>query len=126
MRNRRNIITIRMDDTEYKLLKKRVKESGLTQQAFVINAIDGAAISSADEVETLKDLNRTLADLVRQLRGLATNVNQLAHTANGFHVLPAMDELTQIHNEVTTFKKECEKAWQSIRSSIKKQRPTGQ
>ena len=39
MRNRRNVITIRMDDSEYELLKKRVKESGLTQQAFVINAI---------------------------------------------------------------------------------------
>lgn len=126
MRNRRNIITIRMDDTEYKLLKKRVKESGLTQQAFVINAIEGATISSADEVEILKDLSRTLADLVRQLKGLATNVNQLAHTANGFHVLPAMVELTQIHEEVTTFKKECEKVWLLIRSLIIKRSPTGQ
>ena len=126
MRNRKNVITIRMDDTEYGLLKERVKESGLTQQAFIINAIEDATISSAAEVEVLKNLGRTLVDLVRQLRGLATNVNQLTHTANGFHVLPAMDELTQIHEEVTTFKKECEKAWQSIRSSIKKQRPTGQ
>lgn len=126
MRNRRNVITIRMDDTEYKLLKKRVKESGLTQQAFVINAIEGAAIRSADEVEVLKDLSRTLADLVRQLRGLTTNVNQLAHEANSFHVLPALEELTQIHEEITTFKKECENIWLSIRSSIKKQRPTGQ
>ena len=126
MRNRKNVITIRMDDTEYGLLKERVKESGLTQQAFIINAIEDATISSAAEVEVLKNLGRTLVDLVRQLRGLATNVNQLTHTANGFHVLPAMDELTQIHEEVTTFKKECEKAWQSIRSSIKKQCPTGQ
>lgn len=126
MRNRKNVITIRMDDTEYGLLKERVKESGLTQQAFVINAIKDATISSAAEVEVLKDLSRTLADLVRQLRGLATNVNQLTHTANGFHVLPAMDELTQIHEEVTTFKKECEIVWLSIRSSIKKQCPTGQ
>ena len=126
MRNRKNVITIRMDDTEYGLLKERVKESGLTQQAFVINAIKDATISSAAEVEVLKDLSRTLADLVRQLRGLATNVNQLTHTANGFHVLPAMDELTQIHEEVTTFKKECEIVWLSLRSSIKKQCPTGQ
>ena len=126
MRNRKNVITIRMDDTEYGLLKERVKESGLTQQAFVINAIKDATISSAAEVEVLKDLSRTLADLVRQLRGLATNVNQLTHTANGFHVLTAMDELTQIHEEVTTFKKECEIVWLSIRSSIKKQCPTGQ
>ena len=126
MRNRKNVITIRMDDTEYGLLKERVKESGLTQQAFIINAIEDATISSAAEVEVLKNLGRTLVDLVRQLRGLATNVNQLAHTANGFYVLPAMDELTQIHDEVTTFKKECEIVWLSIRSSIKKQCPTGQ
>lgn len=125
MRNRKNVITIRMNDTEYEMLKTRVKESGLTQQAFIINAIEDATISSAAEVEVLKNLGRTLVDLVRQLRGLATNVNQLAHTANVYHVLPAMDELSQIHEEVTSFKKEGEKVWLSIKLSIKKQRPTG-
>ena len=125
MRSRKNVVTIRMNDAEYEMLKTRVKESGLTQQSFIINAIKGSVIASADEIDILMDLSRTLADLVRQLRGLSTNVNQIAHVANGFKVIPTIHELLQIHDEITRFRKESEKIWQSIRSSINQQKLTG-
>lgn len=114
-----------MNDAEYEMLKTRVKESGLTQQSFIINAIKGSVIASADEIDILMDLSRTLADLVRQLRGLSTNVNQIAHVANDFKVIPTIHELLQIHDEITRFRKESEKIWQSIRSSINQQKLTG-
>lgn len=126
MRKRRNVITIRMDDGEYSLLRKKVRESGLSQQAFIISAISGAAIPSSEELEILKNANRNLADLVRQLRGLAANVNQIARTANGFSILPAVRELTQIRDEVMAFKEESEKIWQSIRLLISLGRPMEQ
>ena len=126
MRKRRNVITIRMDDGEYSLLRKMVRESGLSQQAFIISAISGAAIPSSEELEILKNANRNLADLVRQLRGLAANVNQIARTANGFSILPAVRELTQIRDEVMAFKEESEKIWQLIRLLISLGRPMEQ
>lgn len=126
MRKRRNVITIRMDDGEYSLLRKKVRESGLSQQAFIISAISGAAIPSSEELEILKNANRNLADLVRQLRGLAANVNQIARTANGFSILPAVRELTQIRDEVMAFKEESEKIWQLIRLLISLGRPMEQ
>ena len=126
MRYRKNVVTIRMNDAEYEILKTKVKESGLTQQAFIISAIKGAVIASAEEIDILKDLSRTLADLVRQLRGLATNVNQIAHVANGFKIVPTIGELMQIHDEIVLFKKESEKVWQLIRSSINQQKHTEQ
>ncbi len=126
MRYRKNVVTIRMNDAEYEILKTKVKESGLTQQSFIISAIKGAVIASAEEIDILKDLSRTLADLVRQLRGLATNVNQIAHVANGFKIVPTIGELMQIHDEIVLFKKESEKVWQLIRSSINQQKHTEQ
>ncbi len=126
MRSRNNIVTIRMNDDEYAVLKAKVKESGLTQQSFINNAIKGATIASDDEVEILKDLSITFADLVRQLRGLATNINQIAHVANGMRILPLKIELSKTREEIKSYKKECEEIWQLIRSLINQQRHTGQ
>ena len=88
-RKRSNTITIRMNDAEYDAIQDRIRESGLTQQSYMINAAIGATITSSDQVAVLKELSKTFADLVKQLRGLATNVNQMAHVANAAGILPA-------------------------------------
>ena len=100
MRNRKNIVSIRMNDEEYDLLKAKVKEAGVTQQSFIINAIIGATIASAD--------------------------NQIAHIANGQGALPPLNELLRIHDEISNIRTESDEIWLSIRSSINSQRATGQ
>ena len=40
-------------------------------------------------------VNRHLAELVRQIRGMATNLNQLAHQANATRRIPELYELEQ-------------------------------
>lgn len=126
MRSRKNIVSIRMNDAEYDMLKAKVKEAGISQQSFIINAISGAAVTSADEVNVQKEISRSLSDLVRQIRGLAANVNQLARTANRQGVLPTLDVLAKIHEEIKNYRKECNDIWLSIRSSINRQRATAQ
>ena len=74
MRKRNYTVTIRMNKAEYDLLQNKVKESGQTQQAVVIYAIAGLKIASAEEVEELKKLNLKLAEMLSQLRGVATNI----------------------------------------------------
>ena len=126
MRSRKNVVSIRMNDAEYEMLKAKVKEAGISQQSFIISAISGASIASADEVAVQKEISRSLSDLVRQIRGLAANVNQLARTANRQEALPTLDSLAKIHEEIQNYRKECEDIWLSIRSSINSQRATGQ
>ena len=78
MRKRNHTATIRMNKAEYNLLQNKVKESGRTQQEVVIKAIADLKIASTEEVEELKRLNQMFADILSQLRGATTNINQIA------------------------------------------------
>ena len=123
-RTRNRAITVRMSDTEYDSLRNKVSESGLSQQSYIINAALDSSVTSSDTIDVLKSISRTFAGVEQQLRGLGTNVNQMAHIANGTGMIPSARELEHISNQVTEYRKECNQIWQSIRSSIPKQRHT--
>ena len=89
-----------------------------------MNAIRGVSIVSAEEVKELQKLNKGFADMMRQLRGLATNVNQMAHIANGTGELPVVSTLEKIEKAIEKFRKEEEHRWQSIRQLISQQSHT--
>ena len=125
-RKRNRAVTIRMNETEYSDFQNKVEESGLTQQAYIISAVRGATITPSDEIAVLKDISKTFSDFERQVRGLGTNVNQMAHVANGQGILPTEDSLLTISEQITNMRKESEELWQSIRSSINQQSRTEQ
>ena len=117
-RKRNRAVTVRMNDREYDRLQKKVSESGLSQQAYIIGAVCNAKITSSDEVAALKDVSRLFADHERQVRGMATNINQMAKVANSQGSVAAQEELERISGQVSALRKESEDLWQSIRSSI--------
>ena len=125
-RRRNRAVTIRMNETEYTDFMKRVDESGLSQQSYFINAVRGAVITPSDEIAALKEISKTFADLEQQLRGLATNVNQMAHVANGRGELPTEKDLDLLSDQLAGYRWESESLWQSIRLLINQQKPTGQ
>lgn len=124
MRKRNHAITIRMSDEEYKFLQGRLSQTGQTQQSYVLNAIRGATIVSVEEAKELQAINKGFADMMRQLRGLATNVNQMAHIANGTGELPVVSALEKVGKAMEKFRKEEEHRWQSIRQLISQQSHT--
>ena len=125
-RRRNRAVTIRMNETEYTDFMKRVDESGLSQQSYFINAVRGAVITPSDEIAALKEISKTFAGLEQQLRGLATNVNQMAHVANGRGELPTENDLDLLSDQLDGYRRESESLWQSIRLLINQQKPTGQ
>lgn len=125
-RRRNRAVTIRMNETEYTDFMKRVDESGLSQQSYFINAVRGAIITPSDEIAALKEISKTFAGLEQQLRGLATNVNQMAHVANGRGELPTETDLERLSDQLAGYRRESESLWQSIRLLINQQKPTGQ
>ena len=125
-RRRNRAVTIRMNETEYTDFMKRVDESGLSQQSYFINAVRGAVITPSDEIAALKEISKTFAGLEQQLRGLSTNVNQMAHVANGRGELPTENDLDLLSDQLAGYRRESESLWQSIRLLINQQKPTGQ
>ena len=124
MRKRDKRITVRMTKEEYKRLQEKLDQTGQTQQAFVVNAIDGAMITTSAMALELKKINITMAEMLKQLRGMATNINQLAHKANGYMELPTEEKLEQIDDEIGEFREEASSIWQLIRQFLSRQRHT--
>ncbi len=122
MRRRNKNVSLRMTEDEYAAFTMRVAESGQTQQAFIINSVLGAKVSGREEVKELQKLNGRFADTNRQLRGMATNINQMAHVANGYGQIPQQAQLEQLYQELQLFRKECDVTWRLIRQSISLQK----
>ena len=112
-RKRNRAVTVRMTEQELDSIKALVCASGQTFQAYIINSALGATISTKEEIDAIKDRNDIYEDIHRQLRGLATNVNQLAHQANRGGQLPLMYELYKLEEEFNAFKNEVRQVWHS-------------
>lgn len=122
MRRRNKNVAVRMTEDEYAAFMMKVAESGQTQQSFIINSVLGVKVSGREEVKELQKLSGQFADTNRQLRGMATNTNQMAHVANGYGQLPQQAQLEQLHQELQRFRKECDVNWRLIRQSISLQK----
>ena len=124
-RLRNRAVTVRMTEEEYRAMKAKVEESGLPQQTYIIEAVTGSPIIDSSGVKQLlavwKENSRNLSDLVRQIKGLGTNVNQMAHIANGQGYLPAVRSLDGISEKLDLARKEAEKIWRSTRLLISQQ-----
>ncbi len=106
-----------MTEGDYLAIQKRIKESGLTQQAYMINASKYGTIPSSDEIDVLVEISNTFSSLIDQLRGIATNVNQLARVANSQRNLPIVNVLMGIYKEVSMYRRESNELWRLIRLS---------
>lgn len=126
MRKRNKSITVRMTKDEYHNLQEKLEQTGQTQQAFVVNAIAGALITTPAMALELGEINISMAELIKQLRGMATNINQLARKANSYMELPTVETLERINDEVEEYRKEASGIWQLIRQLLSRQKHTAE
>jgi hypothetical protein len=80
MRKRNIQIITRLDKDEQQQFQKRVKKSGLSQEAYVRHLINGLIPTDAPPPDYYT--------MMRELHGIGTNLNQIAQKA---HVLGAID-----------------------------------
>ena len=92
MRKRNHTVTIRMNNEEYNLLQNKVKE--------------------------LKRLNQMFADILCQLRGATTNINQIARKLHTDGEIPNNSILYFLNKNILKYRKESERIWQLIRRLI--------
>ena len=125
MRRRNKAITIRLTEEEYALLCSKLKQTGVSQQAYIISAIKDVSVIPSDQLAVMKEISTTFASLEQQLRGMATNINQMARIANSRNYAPGIRVLEKISREIAGYRKDSEEIWQSIRSLIAQQKATG-
>ena len=125
MRKRNKAITIRMTEEEYALLCSKLKQTGVSQQAYIISAIKNVSVIPSDQLAVMKEISATFSSLEQQLRGMATNINQMARIANSRNYAPGMRVLEKLSREIKGYRKDSEEIWQSIRSLIAQQKATG-
>ena len=126
MRKRNRTVSIRMTNEEYTQLLAKVKASGLTMQAYITGSSLTGRVSSTEEIDEIRIRNRILASIDTKLRGMGTNLNQMAHVANGRGIIPTASELTSISDDVRQIRKEVSEEWRSTRLSISRQNHTVQ
>ncbi len=117
-RRRKKEILVRMTEEEYALLSQKVLSSGQTMQSYMLGAALSGKITSSDEISEMQKKNRLLEDMDKQLRGMGTNLNQMAHVANGQGAIPDAEKMVQIAEEVRQIRGEVMDEWRSTRQSI--------
>ena len=124
MRKRNRTISIRVSEQEYEAIQKKIQATNQTQQSFILNAIEEAAILTAKDSKLLKDISMQLADLLKQIKGIAVNINQLAYKANAYGKIPTARQLEEYSLQTEKLRKEADAIWRLIRQSISRQRHT--
>ena len=112
---RRKEIKLRLTDQECAALTDMVKQSGLSRNAFLVRMIKQQTIYPVD---TLSKTNEMLAALLAQLRGMATNMNQVAKIANTRQEVPSMNYLRYILAEIQKMKEESQPVFTSVREAL--------
>ena len=121
MRKRQNIVYVRMNDEEYEKLQRKLEQTKLTLQSYIINSSLNAKVPTADEVNELKKLNQLFANYNRQLKGMAVNINQMAKKLNSNENIE-YEQLLKIDSQLLRMKEEVQELWRLIRLQISQAR----
>ena len=76
MRKRNNRISVRLSDEEHDIIKSRVESTGLSKEAYIRSILLGNIPKEKPD--------ERFYSAMKDLAGIANNVNQLARKANAF------------------------------------------
>jgi hypothetical protein len=76
MRKRNNRIFVRLSDDEYDIILDRIKKTGLSKEAYLRSLLFGSVPREKPD--------ERFYEMMRDLSGIANNINQLAKKANTF------------------------------------------
>lgn len=80
--SRRRRFSVSLSEEEYVLLEQRARNYGVSMSRVLVNGALHAARAEAIDGASLEAAFSILADMQNQVRGIATNLNQLTHHAN--------------------------------------------
>lgn len=105
-------VSFKLSEVDYRKLERDVKQSGVDRSKYLRALVQGAG--GID-----KEFPTDRTNLIRQITGIATNVNQIAKYANsqGAIYFSEMDKLQVMLQEIKQLLKEVLEVWRLRKSS---------
>lgn len=108
-------LKFRLSQEEYNLLQCKLTEAAINRNTYLVRLISGATIFPKDQ---LVQLNVEHTMMNRLLRGIATNINQIAKVANSNHAVPSAALLVDMYQDVQTLKNNLQPLWDRTRNDL--------
>lgn len=106
-------VTFKLSENDYLKLMENVKEAGLDKSKYL-----RALVQNGGKVDFTFPKDRT--NLIRQITGIATNINQITKVANTMSYVPFQDlkDIKEALLEIQRLLREVLTVWQSQKSCI--------
>ena len=108
-------LKFRLSADEYALLQSKLAEAGMNRNVYLVRLISGATIFPKDQ---LIQLNQQYTMMNRLLRGIGTNINQIAKTANTNRATPSVALLADMYQDVQTLRHNLQPLYDETRKSL--------
>ena len=117
-RSRDVAVKIYMNKEEHEALLQIIKVTGQSMRTVITNAVMGMPLIPADVTTKVQNINLKMSEQYRQLRGMATNINQLARVANKYQCPTDSLEMERIKEELHLMREELDDTWRLLRSLL--------
>ena len=105
-------VKFRLSEEEYELLQQRLLDAGMNRNAFLVQLISGVEIYPR---EMMMELCKEYQITNRLIRGISTNINQIARIANSTKATPAAALLIDVSQEVQIIRNNLQPLWDEAR-----------
>lgn len=108
----------RLTEEENKKLTELALKLKMTKQEFGEKCLFSQVLLTEYDRETIEEMLMELKQVRQQLRGMGTNVNQMAKIANMSGKLPELEKLEEIQIGIEDAEMEVDELWQSLKSLL--------
>ncbi len=112
-------MTFRVSAEEYETIMKKIADSGLNNQEYILKAVMQAPIIRNED---LKELVIELKHQGTELNRQGNNINQIAAQLNARGFVDYKNELPQTLSALRTAQEELKNLWQSLRQYLQSRR----
>ena len=112
-------MTFRVSAEEYEIIMKKITDSGLNNQEYILRAVMQAPIVKTDD---LKELVIELKHQGTELNRQGNNINQIAAQLNARGFVDYRNELPQTLSALRTAQEELISLWQSLKQYLQNHR----
>lgn len=105
-------VKFRLSEEECQLLQQRLIDAGMNRNAFLVHLITSVQIYPRDK---LMELSVQYQIMNRLIRGIGTNINQIARIANSTKAVPSAALLVDMYQDIQAIKNNLQPLWEEAR-----------